>query len=378
MNAGFFLLLAAIFLPPLYNGFARNLSWSFSARPPSPAAGGPPVYREDFVEAEELTPMVHCPTLVDLGHGNLLAVWYGGTREGAADVALYQSVWNGESRAWTSACLLTDARSTGADLNRYVRKVGNAVLYKDARNRIWLFYVTISVGGWSGSSINYRSSDDDGCHWSSAQRLVTSPLLNMGTLVIGAPVEYADGSIGLPMYSELCAKRGELLRFATDGTILDKIRITRDRTFLQPSIVPLDAARAIAFLRNSGEASRRIFRAESRDGGETWPAPWRMTLPNPDSAVSGLNAGEGALLLVFNNMVIDRDDLSLARSNDGGLSWKVIHEFEKGMPPEWEELEGFSYPFLIQSKDGMFHLLYTWNRRRLKHVYFNEVWMRGL
>ncbi|MCX6353548.1 MAG: exo-alpha-sialidase [Candidatus Aureabacteria bacterium] len=377
--AAFFALLVAVFLPPLYKGFSRDLSWIFALRPlPAAAVGASPLYREDFVQGEELTRSVHCPSLVDLHDGSLLAFWYGGTREGASDVALYQATWSGRDRKWTSACPLTDSAHARIDLDRYIRKIGNAVPYRDARGRIWLFYVTVSLGGWSGSSINYMVSEDDGCTWRQAKRLVTSPILNMGTLVRSAPVEYSDGSIGLPVYSELCGKRGELLRLATDGTILDKIWITRDRTFLQPSVVPLDTTRAISFLRNSGEESRRIFRSDSGDGGRSWSAPWRMTLPNPDSAVIGLKARDGELLLVFNNMVIDRDDLSLALSTDEGRSWKIVHEFEKGMPPEGEDIEGFSYPFLIQSDDGLFHLLYSWNRKRIKHVYFNEAWLRSM
>lgn len=378
---GFCAALVCVFLPPICNAFFRGLSWSFSPvpAPPGEATGDArPLYRENFIQAEALTPMVHCPTVAELGDGNLLAVWYGGSREGASDVALYQSVWDLRTGAWTTPCLLTDVRHTQADLGRYVRKIGNAVLYGDAAGRLWLFYVSISAGGWSGSEIVCRISEDDGCHWSAARRLVTSPLLNKGTLVRGAAFGYADRSIGLPVYKELLGKRGELLRVGNDGTVLASARITRDHTFLQPSVVPLGASRAIAFLRNSGEASRRIFRTESDDGGRSWSAPWGMPLPNPDSAVMGIRGSGGTLWLVFNNMVIDRDVLSLARSVDGGASWKVVHEFETGLSASPDEIEGFSYPFIIRAGNGDYHLLYTWHRRRVKHVMFNEAWLRKL
>jgi len=378
-SAVFFALFVAVFLPPIYREWSGDISWKFSAQGGiSAARGGDPLYEEDYVNTEGFTRSVHCPTVVSLRGGNLLAVWYGGTREGAPDVALYQSVWDRGSGAWSTPCRLMDAGAAGADLGRYVRKMGNAVLCEDGRGRVWLFFVTVSLGGWSGSSINYSISEDDGCHWSRCNRLVTSPLLNMGTLVRGTPLRYKDGSLGVPAYSELWGKRGQLIRIASDGTVLDRSRITWGRTFLQPSVVPLDADHAVAFLRNSGEKSRRIFDARSSDGGGSWSYPHRMDLPNPDSAVMGLDSGEGDLLLVFNNMMIDRDDISLARSADRGKSWRVIHEFEKASPSEWEEIDGFSYPFLIRAPDGVFHLLYTWNRRRIKHVYFNMAWLKGL
>lgn len=379
-TAVFLLLMVSVFLPPLYRELSRDLSWSFALPFPPLAAGerdAPALYQEAFVDREGLTRNVHCPSLVELGDGNLFAVWYGGKREGSSDVALYQSVWDRRTGVWASPCLLADTPQTQADLQRYVRKLGNAVVIKDSRGALWLFYVSISLGGWSGSAVNFRVSKDDGCHWSETRRLVTSPLFNMGTLVRGAPFLYADGSIGLPVYHELLSKWGELVRVGSGGTVLDASPITCDRVLLQPSVVPLDTARAIAFMRNSGEASRRILMSATRDGGRTWSAPERMSLPNPDSAVSGLRARDGAVWLVFNNMDIDRDDLSLAGSLDGGVTWRVVHAFEREIASE-EEIPGFSYPYLTQARDGVFHLLYTWNRRRIKHVSFNESWLKKL
>jgi predicted neuraminidase len=275
--------------------------------------------------------------------------------------------------------MLIDAPKTQAALRRYVRKVGNAVLIEDARGALWLFYVSVSVGGWSGSAINFMVSKDGGFHWSKPRRLVTSPIFNIGTLVKGAPVLYTDGSIGLPVYHELCGKWSGLLRVGTDGSVLHASPITRNRVLLQPSVVPLGMDRAIAFMRNSGEASRRVFVSRTSDGGRTWSAPRRMLLPNPDSAVAGLRGRDGAVWLVFNNMDVDRDDLSLAGSRDGGDTWRVMHAFEQDIAPvDGEESEGFSYPCLIQARGGMFHLLYTWHRKRIKHVSFNQSWLDKL
>jgi hypothetical protein len=35
----------------------------------------------------------------------------------------------------------------------------------------------------------------------------------------------------------------------------------------------------------------------------------------------------------------------------------------------------FSYPYLIQARNGDFHLTYTWNRVFIKHVTFDPVWL---
>src|SRR5258708_5259663 len=35
----------------------------------------------------------------------------------------------------------------------------------------------------------------------------------------------------------------------------------------------------------------------------------------------------------------------------------------------------FSYPSLIQTRGGDFHLVYDWNRTLIKHVRFNRAWL---
>ena len=35
----------------------------------------------------------------------------------------------------------------------------------------------------------------------------------------------------------------------------------------------------------------------------------------------------------------------------------------------------FSYPYLIQARNGDFHLTYTWNRVFIKHVTFDQIWL---
>jgi hypothetical protein len=40
-------------------------------------------------------------------------------------------------------------------------------------------------------------------------------------------------------------------------------------------------------------------------------------------------------------------------------------------------LREYSYPWLIRDPTGQFHVFYTWNRVRIKHVSFNESWLDG-
>ncbi len=334
-------------------------------------AGARPFMAGRFVDGERLTHSVHAPAAEDIGGGDLMAVWYGGSEEGRDDVALYLAHWSRRAGGWSTPCLVADAAGTGADLGRRVRKIGNAVLHRDGRGRLWLFYVSVSAGGWSGSALNVKVSDNDGRDWGPARRLVTSPLLNMGTLVRCGAVRFRDGSFGLPVYHELFGKYGSLLVLDPGGRPIDERRISWGRSSLQPCVVPLDASRAIAFLRQSGMADRRVLLSRSFDGGKSWSPAEKLPLPNPDSAVSAVAADDETLLLACNTLEYDRDTLGLIRSRDVGRRWEMLHDFTA----EGAEEAGLSYPFLIEAGDGIFHLLYSWNRERIGHVRFNRAWM---
>lgn len=95
---------------------------------------------------------------------------------------------------------------TQKDLNRYIKKLGNSVVTIDDSKRFWLFYVSVSVGGWTGSSINVKWSDD-GIQWTPAKRLITSPFLNLSTLVKGNPIIYSNGHLLVLAYHEFIMRQ---------------------------------------------------------------------------------------------------------------------------------------------------------------------------
>jgi len=331
---------------------------------------------EPFLETQfassGVTPSVHSASAVELDDGRLRGFWYGGSREGATDVVIYTAVL--EDGHWGDETVVSTREATGRDVGRYVKKLGNPVVSRDREGRLWLFYVSVSVGGWSGSAINYRLSEDDGESWGDAKRLVTSPFLNLGTLVRGPAVLHADGSQGIPVYHEFLGKFGEYLRIDRDGRVLDKARMASGRSSLQPVVVPLSAERALAFLRSSGTSPPRVLSVRSWDGGASWSGLAPTSLANPDAAVAALRLASGELLMAFNDSEEDRSNLSLALSENDGDSWELVHVLAPPVPGDAPPR--FAYPWLLESSDGQFHLLYTWNRERIVHVRFNRAWLR--
>ncbi|MHC4547523.1 MAG: sialidase family protein [Planctomycetota bacterium] len=357
-----FLVLAAAAYGPL--ALRRAPDRRFAVEQVAAVPDGAQLFGEGFLPLPPHTPRVHSATAVRLSDGRLLAAWFGGSEEGAPDVAIYAAAWD---RGWSAPWRILDRERAQRDLGRYIDRLGNPVLSREGEGRLRLVFVTTSLGGWSTSALNTAVSPDGGATWSRARRLVTSPLLNLGTLVRNAPLAHADGSLVLPVSHELVSVLGETVRLV-DGRVRGRSRISRETSSLQPALVSLDARRAVAFLRR--QPPGRLLRSETRDGGRTWSAPTELALPNPEAAIAALRLPDGRLLLAYNHTEHGRGDLSLAVSADEGQSWRRVHVVEN------EADEEFSYPYLLHGDGGVVHLLYTWKRRRIKHVRFNQAWLR--
>jgi len=140
-------------------------------------------------------------------------------------------------------------------------------------------------------------------------------------------------------------------------------------------VVPSDGQSARVYLRNATDAAdSTLFETETTDAGKSWAQASLSELPNPNAAVSGLRLGEEGLLLVSNNQHDKRNNLSLMYSGNNGQTWRLLHKLEQ--EENTREMEHqFAYPALRQSADGQFHVLYTWNKERIKHVRFDQQWL---
>lgn len=374
-------------------------------------------YSSRFVSSQ-LTDFVHSSSVTALPGGDLMAVWFAGSREGAADVQVRSARFHAASGEWGAERVLATRESTRAGTHRHIRKLGNPVIALAPDNRLWMFYVSVSLGGWAASAINVMVSDDLGASWSAPRQLVTSPFFNISTLVRAAPVFHADGSIGLPVYHEFMGKFAEYLYLSADGAVLDKFRISRGKHSLQPTIVPQDGQRAVALLRYAGDTHHRVLASRTEDAGQTWSEPYPLAPSNPNSSLAAVGrAGEG-LLVALNDLQDGRFKLSLYGTNADMNQWRSLVDLDKSPDPLGQPFtpdaykaiigEGFrassgvgrlaleqrflsnldyrvckprgcdfeyEYPYFSRSPDGMYHLVYSWNNSFIKHVSFNEAWL---
>ena len=346
--------------------------------PAPPKPGQKPFYSDRFIDHDPPLAYVHCPSICTLPDGRMACAWYAGSREGARDVAIWIAHWQfvdqqavaiNPEGTWGPPSVRMDHQIAMDDLDRYVKKVGNSVLFT-ADDRIWLVYVTIAIGGWSGSSLNACSSTDAGKTWSRSQRLIVSPFFNVSELVRAAPVILDTGEIGLPIYHECIGMFPEMLWLRSDGDRLSavKTRMAGGRSLLQPTVVPVDGRHALAFLRNHS-AHRRMASQSSADGGQTWTPPIETDLVNADASVAAVRLSTGHLLVALNNSAHSRDNLSLALSPDGVSQWQLIATLDD------QPGEKFAYPYMIQDSQGVVQLVYSWKMKRIRHIVMNEAWL---
>ena len=387
-----------------------------ASRPAQRSADGHFTLNAQFVSS---TPgqAVHAASMVELSNGSLRAVWFSGSREGARDVTVQTAVMDAATLQWGAESTLFERHQIERGLWRYVKKVGNPVIARAPDGALWLWMVNVSLGGWAGSAITWSRSTDEGLKWSQPRRLVTSPFLNISTLVKGAPFALADGQIALPVYHEFITKLGEILRIDAQGRVVDKVRIPGSQTSLQPVVLATSPESADVYMR-SGNA-KALMASTTRDAGKTWSTTRTTTWPNPDASVAGVVTRSGVQWLALNPTTNHRQILALLRAEsrtesradkegkghfEGASQWIVessatpttrlsFEDYERVLGRElaasgvaqnqisayvasarrqlcgpescWLE---FSYPYLLQSRDGYLHLIYTWHRTRIKHI----------
>lgn len=374
VSSAYFVLLLLVLVPILYHNIPTVAAPDFEVPAQAGLSAGNPSLVMAYACDDCLVPSVHGANIIEKLDGGLFATWFGGSREGGKDVVLWGADFSSATRSWSAPRRIVGTAEVRDSLGRYIKTIGNSVLVRGKQGELWLYFVTVSVGGWAGSSLNVMQSLDEGKTWNKPRRLVTSPFFNVSTLNKTAAISYRDGSTGLPVYHEFIGKFAELLMLDSRGNVTDKTRITSGRHSIQPLILPLDNKNAIALMRDTGPWPGHVLASHSEDAGKHWSADTALKLPNPDAAVAGFRRPDGSLLLVFNDTDTGRSSLALAVSHDQGRSWKTVRHIEQLNDGKSE----FSYPYLIRGNDGTMHLLYTWNRKRIRHVQFNDNWVDGV
>ncbi len=332
-------------------------------------AGGEKV-KHDAIELEEFiyeiedapTPECHASTVAEV-NGLLIAAWFGGTKEKNKDVGIWVS--RKENDSWTKPVEVVNG--VQEDGTRY--PCWNPVLFQPTQGPLMLFYkVGPDPRNWWGLLV---TSDDAGNTWSAPKKLpdgILGPIKNK-------PVQLANGDLLCPASTEHDGWEVQIestsdlgVTWETTGSVNDGKKIGA----IQSTILTYPEGRLQILSRTKNGF---ISECWSEDYGKTWGEMTETPLLNPNSGIDGVTLKDGLQLLVYNPTGGDwgaRVPLSIAVSTDG-IDWKRIFDLEPVTNPDTIDDEEYSYPGVIQASDGNIHVVYTYNRKTVKHVVLDPV-----
>jgi predicted neuraminidase len=326
------------------------------------------VIQSEFVYESAPFPSCHASTIVEAKDGTLIASWFGGTAEKDPDVGIWCSRKIGG--AWTVPVELANGVQfdwASAEPKKSVQRFPcwNPVLFQPSRGPLMLFYkVGPSPQTWWGMLM---TSEDHGKSWSVPRRLpdgILGPIKNK-------PIELANGDVLCPTSEENPKTDAWTVHFERTndlGSTWSRTKPLHDGktiSAIQPSILRLGGERLLAIGRTRQGS---VFQVRSDDSGINWGELSLTKLPNPNSGTDALTLQDGRHVLIYNHVTKEsvawggkRSPLNLAVSSDGeNWSPALVLEDERNME--------FSYPAIIQSRDGDLHVTYTWKRQRIKYV----------
>ncbi|RCR65911.1 sialidase family protein [Larkinella punicea] len=327
---------------------ARFTLFLLSLLPGFLAAQTTGIVQSGFIYETAPFPSCHASTLAETPDG-VVAAWFGGTDERDPDVGIWFSRKTGAG--WTPPVELAN----GVQAVGKRQPTWNPVLFQMPNGPLLLFYkVGPSPSTWWGMQM---SSGDGGKTWSKPTRLpdgIVGPIKNK-------PVLLASGKLLSPSSSEDNGWRLHMESSLDGGKTWQKTPALNDgKAFsaIQPSVLFHPNGRLQLLCRSK---NGRVLEAWSEDGGTKWTDLKATELPNPNSGTDAVTLQDGRQLLVYNHTPKGRSPLNVALSPDG-KRWQaaVVLENEPGGE--------FSYPAVIQSRDGLVHITYTHHRKKIRYV----------
>lgn len=360
------------------------------------------ILTDQFLYETASFPECHGSTILELDNGDLVASFFGGTKEKNPDCVIWVCRKPKGATEWTAPEIAADgvfnlndpniakaglsginAETTPAskgpvgphfdgDMENSRRKAcWNPVLFRiPGTDEIMLFYkIGSSVGDWTGWVVK---SNDGGKTWSKREPLpdgVLGPIKNKPEYINGriiAPssregkgwrawIEYSDDG------GKTWSSTGEL---PTDSTFRSDRDYIEPIYAIQPSILKLKDGRLQILCRTRNS---KIATSYSSDNGTTWTPITLIDMPNNNSGTDAVTLDDGTHVLIYNDFATIpgtpkgvRNPLCVAVSEDG-TNWTNVLTLEDS------PVSQYSYPSIIQGKDGKLHAVYTWRRQRIKY-----------
>ena len=412
---------ADVYLP---DGTVKTIgsgSYDFSCNMPTASEA---IVKDEFLYTQASFPQCHSASIVETKKGDLVATYFGGKHERNPDVCIWVSIKEKGSNIWSAPILAADgvftlntpeaeiagitAESTPASAgpvsrgnvtaNQRRKACWNPVITEMPNGELWLFFkIGLKVADWTGW---LAKSKDGGRTWSNKEPLpkgFLGPVKNKpeiidGRLLCPSSTEGNGWKFHMEIYdlktkewkyvgpvkAEL-AMRTEDMKANTPGATPSGKHEDIEAPdaggqadadgrhpidCIQPSILKLKDGRLQVLMRTR---NGRIGTSFSSDNGDTWTPVTLLDVANNQSGTDAVTLSDGRHVLVYNNFETlpatkkgVRTPLSIAVSDDG-THWRHALTLENS------PISQYSYPAIIQGKDGKLHVVYTWRRLRIAY-----------
>lgn len=308
--------------------------------------------KEMVFDEKRPTRNCHASTVLPLPNGEVLAAWFGGTKEGADDVDIWLSIRS--AGKWSEPLRI----SAAVDIPHW-----NPVLFLRLDGTVCLFFkVGKKVQLWH---TYFSISKDNGRTWSKPEELVKGDPGNGRGPVKNKNLRLSDGRVLAPASSEAGGKWMAFVDMSFDDGITwqkqPDVPTRRPHRRYVPMIQPTlwESAPGKVHMLTRTNAGR-IYRSDSEDYGVTWCMAYKTKLFNNNSGIDLAKTERGELFLVSNPVGVNwgkRTPLTLMRSADNGETWEEVLVLEK------DEGE-YSYPAII-CKGNILYITYTWKREKI-------------
>lgn len=355
----------------------------------------------------------HAPQLCWVTPSLLACVWMAGGREGTAGMGIYLSLLERDAERWT------EPQHISQDPERSEQ---NPLLFVSG-DRLHLIH-TAQRSRAPGESVPAAGSTFS-MQWTARLRhqsisvaeleqgagleawTPASDLLDQPAFCRHPPHRRADGRWLLPIYRSLEAG-GAFGHDHSEVLLLEPEGRPAAEPFLMP--VPLSTGRVHGSIVVSADGqgllqffrsrlADRIYRSCADVDGQNWSEPEPVFLPNNNSSIQALRLSSGRLAMIYNRFCFEPDPdhpqswgeahwprtrwpLSLALSEDDGLTWPWIRDLDTGLgfcgTANWSLNGQLAYPTLLEGLPGELHLAYSWaGRAAIRYLCLQESQILG-
>lgn len=238
---------------------------------------------------------------------------------------------------------------------------GNPVLFSDPYDQsLHLFFVILQRHYWDSAKIYHSIYKEETLSWNTPEMIQLPDAM----MIRHRPLLEKNQTILIPVYNEVS---NQSFLYASQSPYQEwKVHAEIEGELIQGDLIGVNEKELQLYLRPAGDTEHFVFKALSPDAGKTFTNILKTQLKCPLSGLAAIRLKNGATLVCHNETEkFKRTPITLSVAKKNEVKFTKLFDVDSG------DME-LSYPNLLQASDGTIHLLYTYNRKMMKHIVFEQ------